>query len=191
MLLSAYTDSSIFMSLFKILTFLDQLSLEQRGYRMEALEREILNTVWENKPYRDIVSFQEQTVKNKAQKLWKYLSQLLNTRIGKGNVRQVLEQLNTDDILAVKSNSTAESLVCGRSVEIFQLQQWIEVQKSKLIFIDGMRGIGKTYIANKIAELLSPNLDYLVWISLTNPVPLIDILPIIIKRIGGEGNKDI
>jgi predicted GTPase len=129
-----------------------------------------------------------QTVKNKALLLWKYLSQLLNTKVNKQNMREVLAFQNFGGIFSPTSNSVAaadlHAHAGGRSIELFQLRQWIETDRHKSIFIYGMKGIGKSYIAQKIAELLAPNLDYLVWIPLERPTPLIDLLSIIIKRIG-------
>ncbi len=185
------------MQLVEILTFLDRLSLEQRGRKLEPIERDILAIAWDNKPYRDITGYQEQTVKNKASFLWEYLSQLLNTKVNKRNIREVLINLNVGGIFSSTSNLVAtterinapqggrEVLFHGRQVELFQLQQWIEVDRCKLVFIYGMRGIGKSYVAEKIANLLSANLDYLVWVPLEKPVPLMDLLSIVIRRVGG------
>jgi SpoVK/Ycf46/Vps4 family AAA+-type ATPase len=182
------------MELTEILTLLDRLSLEQRGRRLDLLEREILDVTWANKPYQNIPNHgnenrEDQTVRNKAGKLWKYLSQLLNTNVSKRNFREVLEQSNISDILSAGSNENSvtkeESLFCGRSAEIFQLQQWIEIQQNKLIFIYGMKGIGKSYIAQKVVKLLSSKLDYRVEIDLEKPIPLLDVLSIIINRLGG------
>jgi NB-ARC domain len=188
---------SIFMQLVEILTFLDRLSLEQRGRRLEAIERDILAIAWENRPYRDVVGYHEQTIKNKALLLWQYLSQLLNTKVNKRNLREILESRNFGGIFSPTSNLATtvdrvsapqggrEPLLQGRQVELFQLQQWIEVDRCKLVFIYGMKGIGKSYVAQQIAKILSANLDYLVWIPLEKPVPLMDLLSIAIRRIGG------
>jgi hypothetical protein len=178
----------------EILTFIDRLSIEQRGRRLEQIEQDILSIAWENKLYRDISGYQEQTVKNKALSLWKYLSQILNTKVNKRNMREVLASRNFGGIFSPTSDSVTtgdrEALSRGRSIELFQLRQWIEVDRHKLIFIYGMKGIGKSYVARKIAEILSANLDYLVWIPLEKPTPLIDVLSIIIRRIGaGRSSK--
>jgi hypothetical protein len=177
------------MQLVEILTLFDRLSLEQRGRRLEQIEKDILGIAWDDKPYRDINGYQEQTVKNKASLLWKYLSELLNTKVNRRNIREVLVNLNVGGILSPRSNlaTTVDrtALFHGRQVELFQLQQWIEVDRCKLVFIYGMKGIGKRHVAKKIAEILSVNLDYLVWIPLGKPVPLMDLLATIIRRIGG------
>lgn len=187
MLLFVYINLSIFMKFSEILTFLDRLSLEQRGRRFDSLEREILDITWGNKSYQNITTREYQTVKNKAGQLWKDLSQLLNINISKQNFRGVLEELNISDILSPKLNENTfakkASPFCGRSIEILKLQQWIELQQVKLIFIYGMKGIGKTWIAENIAKRLSDNLDYIVWIPLKRLTPLIDVLTIIVNRL--------
>jgi hypothetical protein len=115
------------MQLVEILTILDRLSLEQRGRRMEQIERDILGIAWEGKTYQDIDCYHEQTVKNKALLLWRYLSQLLNTKVNKRNVRKVLEDRNFESIFPAVSNlaNPNDSFFCGRSNELLQLQQWI------------------------------------------------------------------
>jgi SpoVK/Ycf46/Vps4 family AAA+-type ATPase len=177
------------MELAEILTFLDRLSLEQRGRRLSRIEREILDVSWENRTYQDIKSCQEQTAKNKARSLWADLSKLLNTKVNKANVREVLETLNVLGMGSRSSDPTnlhTEILGSnGRLKELLQLQQWIEVNRHKLIFIYGMKGIGKSYLAQEIVRILSANLDYLVYIPLEKPTQLINILSIIIRRIGG------
>jgi hypothetical protein len=182
------------MQLSEVLTLIDRLSLEQRGKRLDRIERAILDVSWENQTYQDINICQEQTAKNRARSLWVYLSKLLNTKVNKGNVREVLENLNVLGMGSRSSDPTSLSIDIsrsnGRSSELLQLQQWIEVDRHKLIFIHGMKGIGKSYIAEEIAKILSANLDYLVWIPLEKPTPLIDVLPAIIRRIGsGRSSK--
>lgn len=169
------------------LTLLDRLSIEQRGKRLEPLEREILSKAWSNGSYLEIEGFQEQTVKNKAVKLWKYLSQLLNTKVNKYNLRQVLAELDSVPPTApiVNVDRPRRSRFYGRLTELWQLQSWIESERRKLIFIHGMKGIGKTALVRKLAENLAPRLDRVVWISLEAAPSLIDVLAIIIKELDG------
>jgi GTPase SAR1 family protein len=172
------------MDLHQSLAILDRLSIEQRSKHLEPLEREILRIAWEKKSYHQTESYQEQTVKNRAVKLWKYLSELLRIKVNKHNLRQVLEGL-TSDQPSPQLDRTRRSKFYGRLTELWQLQQWIESEQSKLIFLHGMRGIGKTTLIRKLTENLPPNLDQVIWISLKTAPPLIEILPIIIKAVGG------
>jgi DNA-binding MarR family transcriptional regulator len=175
------------------LDLLDRLSIQQRGKRLEPLEREILGVAWENGSYLEIEGFQEQTVKNKAVKLWKYLSQLLHTKVNKYNLRQVLAELDSELSIApiVNIDRHRRSRFYGRLTELWQLQSWVESERRKLIFIHGMKGIGKTALVRKLAENLAPRLDRVVWISLEAAPSLIDVLAIIIKELDGGRNAKL
>lgn len=175
------------------LTLLDRLSIEQRGKRLEPLERRILSNVWENGCYWEIEDFQEQTVKNKAVKLWKYLSQLLNTKVNKSNLRQVLTELDSELLIApiVNIDRQRRARFYGRSTELWQLQSWIESEHRKLISIYGMKGIGKTALVRKLAENLAPRLDRVVWISLDAAPQLVEVLAIVVKKLDGGRNAKL
>jgi DNA-binding MarR family transcriptional regulator len=175
------------------LDLLDRLSIQQRGKRLEPLEREILGVAWENGSYLEIEGFQEQTVKNKAVKLWKYLSQLLHTKVNKYNLRQVLAELDSELPISpiVNIDRHRRSRFYGRLTELWQLQSWVESERRKLIFIHGMKGIGKTALVRKLAENLAPRLDRVVWISLEAAPSLIDVLAIIIKELDGGRNAKL
>jgi hypothetical protein len=170
---------------------LDRLSLQQRGKRLEPIEREILGIAWERGSYQQIKSFQEQTVKNKAVKLWKYLSELLSTKISKYNLRQVLEELDlalifpelSTEVVAIDRHR--RSRFYGRLTELWQLQSWIESEQRQSISIYGMKGIGKTALVRRLTHNLAPKLDRIVWISLADAPQLIDVLELIIKELGG------
>jgi hypothetical protein len=179
------------MQLSEALTILDRLSIQQSGRRLQSIEREILTISWENKPYRNVEQYQEQTVKNKALQLWQYLSELFNIKVKKSNVRQVLEDFSLHesslDIWSANSCNIprVRSNFYGRSSELRQLQYWIEVESSQSIFIYGAMGIGKTASAQKLADNLAARLDYIVWISLQKLPPLLDVLSSIIRQLGG------
>ena len=176
------------MNLNQSLDLFDRLSIQQRGRRLEPIEREILEVAWEKGSYQQVKSFQEQTVKNKAVKLWKYLSELLSTKVSKYNLRQVLEGLDLDPELTpelVDLDRPTRSRFYGRLPELWQLQSWLESEPRQSISIYGMKGIGKTALIRRLAHNLAPKLDRIVWISLTDAPPLIDVLELIIKELGG------
>ena len=61
---------------------------------------------------------------------------------------------------------------CGRSTELTQLAQWVEVDRCRLVAILGMGGIGKTALVTKLAQQVQPNFTVVVWRSLRNAPPL-------------------
>jgi NB-ARC domain len=179
------------MNFIQSLDFLDRLSIQQRGKRLEPLEREILGVAWKKESYQQIKNFQEQTVKNKAVKLWKYLTELLSMKVSKHNLRQVLEGLDLDRIFPELStpimdiDRVGRSRFYGRLPELWQLQSWIESEQRQSISIYGMKGIGKTALVQKLADNLAAKLDRVVWISVADAPQLIDVLEIIVKELGG------
>jgi GTPase SAR1 family protein len=72
----------------------------------------------------------------------------------------------------------------GRCYELWQLENWIEVERSKLIFLYGMGGIGKTSLALKLVDNLAPKFDRTIWISLLDAPSVAEILPEIVSKMG-------
>ena len=173
---------------------IDRLSIQQHGKRLTPIEREILGIAWEGGSYQQIESFQEQTVKNKAVKLWKDLSQLLDTKVNKYNLRQVLEELDVSSILPEQLTTPTidrrtRVRFHGRKTELWQLQRWIETDRHQVISIYGAKGIGKTTLVHQLVENLAPKLDRAIWISLAETPDLMDVLKIAIKEVGGRKAK--
>jgi hypothetical protein len=183
------------MELIEAITILDRLSIERCGRRLQPIEREIVTIAWDNKHYRDIEIYQEQTVKNKALQLWKALSQWLNIKVKKSNLRQIIEEFSFDRTSSTARMTSLREIpranFYGRSIELRQLEDWIEIESSRLIFIYGIKGIGKTSIAQKLADNLSTKMEYIVWISLQDAPPLLDVLSSIIKQLGGGKSANL
>ena len=64
----------------------------------------------------------------------------------------------------------------GRSTEINLLKGWVTLDRSRLIVLLGMGGIGKTTLAAKVAQEVQGEFDYLIWRSLRNAPPLETLL---------------
>ncbi len=64
----------------------------------------------------------------------------------------------------------------GREQELGQLRQWIVDDRSRLIVLYGMGGIGKTSLAVKAAQELEKEFDVLVWRSLKHTPSLSELL---------------
>lgn len=183
------------MELSEAINIFDRLLLEKRGKRLESSERSILMMAWENTPYKHLSGYEEQTVKNHATILWADLSRVLGIKINKRNIRGIIENLPLEQF-GVCAGSQITSLpnslgsgirnrCFGRLVELFQLQSAVESPECKSSLLYGMKGIGKTTIAHKFVENVSSKFDRIVSISLSNAPPLLDVLAILVKEIGG------
>jgi hypothetical protein len=74
---------------------------------------------------------------------------------------------------------------CGRTAELETLRQWILTDRSRFITLFGMGGIGKTWLAAKLAEQVQPHFQSLVWRHLEPiahpPLPFGDFLDDLIR----------
>ena len=64
----------------------------------------------------------------------------------------------------------------GREQELAQLRPWVVADRSRLIFLYGMAGIGKTTLAVKMAQELKQEFDVLIWRSLKHIPNLPDLI---------------
>jgi WD40 repeat protein len=71
----------------------------------------------------------------------------------------------------------------GRTTEINTIQKWIKKDQAQLITILGSGGIGKTSLATKIAQILSPKFEHLIWRSLREAPSIEQIISDSIKNI--------
>jgi DNA replication protein DnaC len=55
-----------------------------------------------------------------------------------------------------------------REEELATLTRWIEQDKSPLVFLYGMGGVGKTYLALKLAHTIADQYDFVIWRSLVH-----------------------
>ena len=164
--------------------------MEKRGRGLEPIEREILTISWNKQRYRSTENYQEQTVKNKASQLWKDLSQLLETKVRKQNIRQLLAELDIGSTLvdptAIDRDITSSKRFFGRVSELYILKSTIEAARNKVICLYGMQGIGKTSLVRQYIDRLFPQqFDRIVWLSLANLPKLSDILSTIVKELAG------
>lgn len=64
----------------------------------------------------------------------------------------------------------------GREKEIYQLKEWILKDDCRVLLIYGMEGIGKTFLAKKIACEIQLEFDAVIWRTLREAKPCQDLL---------------
>jgi NB-ARC domain len=190
--------SNINVELAQACILLDRISIEQRGRKLEPIEKEILTVAWENQPYQSIQTHQEQTVKNRAARLWQDLSQLLDTKVSKQNVRQILTTLDAESLLGTLPpaiETFGKPRFFGRTAELYQIQSTIDLGTHQFIWVYGMEGIGKTAIVRHFITQFSENLatkfERVVWISLDKTSSLTDILASVLQTLDSRAAKSL
>ncbi len=78
------------------------------------------------------------------------------------------------------------SVFFGRTGELAELEKWIVEDRCRVVAIFGMAGIGKTFLARKLAEEIKNEFDYIIWRSLLNAPPVTEILTDIIKLLSSQ-----
>jgi WD40 repeat protein len=138
--------------------------------------------------------------------LWQVLSRVCGEKVTKSNVQSVLRRQAQQAQLAValpnsqishqidqqidrvatdltKLNKTINwgeaidvSIFYGRAEELALLEQWLIVDRCRLVTLLGMGGIGKTSLSIKVAERIQEQFDYIIWHSLRNAPLILDLL---------------
>ncbi|MEL6853799.1 MAG: NB-ARC domain-containing protein [Cyanobacteria bacterium J06607_13] len=68
------------------------------------------------------------------------------------------------------------SVFYGREQTLATLEAWIERDRTRLVALCGIGGIGKTTLTAKLARHLAERFDYLIWRSLKNAPPVQETL---------------
>jgi Domain of Unknown Function (DUF928)/NB-ARC domain len=78
----------------------------------------------------------------------------------------------------------------GRANELTTLEQWILQEKCRLVALLGLSGIGKTFLAAKLAHQIQRQFDYVIWQNLNHSPPLTELLADLIQIFPGKQESD-
>ncbi len=184
------------MDLSQALRVANQAMLAQFDRGLRDVETAIVKGSWENQTYEKIAEvsgYSDSYLRRDiGPKLWKILSQALGEPVGKKNFQAALErrwqqqnregcelprngELDNSTVNPVRTAQRSDwgeiidvSFFYGRSSELAQMEQWIQIENSRLLAILGMGGVGKTALAAKVAQQIQGDFEVVIWRSLRN-----------------------
>lgn len=78
------------------------------------------------------------------------------------------------------------SVFFGRTAELATLQQWVVTDRCRLVVLLGMGGMGKTALSIKLAQQIQDEFEVLIWRSLRNTPPALELLTELIRLLSGQ-----
>jgi WD40 repeat protein len=84
--------------------------------------------------------------------------------------------------------ATSVSKFYGRTEKITTLNQWLLIERCRLVVILGMGGVGKSSLSVKLAKQIQDNFDYVIWRTLQNSPPINQFLASLIRFLS-EGQE--
>ena len=166
----------------------------------------VFRQCWSGLSYQEIADrsgYDYDYIKHTGAKLWKILSQLLNKKVTKSNIQSILRQywqeqqteLNTAFIESPTNSIKSDrdwgdaidvATFFGRELEIDRCKNWIVQERCRLLTILGMGGVGKTATVSKLAREIAGEFQYVIWRSLRNTPPFIELLTDLILFVSGQ-----
>jgi WD40 repeat protein len=173
---------------------------------LSKLQASVFRYAWEEQPYQEIakqLGYEVGYLKQTGSQLWQVLSRAFGEKVSKSNVQLVLKRKArelTDECVgnSVQSlkyddwgNAPDVSVFYGRSAELATLEQWIIRDRCRWVGLYGMGGIGKTCLAVKLAREIQSNFEYIIWRSLRNAPPILDLLADLIQFLSQQRETDL
>ncbi|PIG95486.1 hypothetical protein CSQ79_00255 [Gloeocapsopsis sp. IPPAS B-1203] len=175
---------------------------------LSKLQASVFRYAWEEQPYQEIakeLGYEVGYLKQTGSQLWQVLSRAFGEKVSKSNVQLVLKRKAREFVDSHSSqpkssiqnpqcdwgNSPDVSIFYGRNVELATLEQWIIGDRCRWIGLFGMGGIGKTCLAVKLAHEIHSHFDYIIWRSLRNAPPILDLLADLIQFLSQQHETDL
>ncbi|MEM9218233.1 MAG: NB-ARC domain-containing protein [Cyanobacteria bacterium P01_F01_bin.150] len=189
------------------LTLVETIVNAHAGRSLTPHEIEILIAAWNEETYDAVaerIYLSDGYVRTVAAELWKLLSDACQAKVTKTTVRRVLEQQaqinslpyppsSADTRAPAPQDTTApakhinwefaptHAYCYGRDRELALLNQWFIDDGIQLVALLGMGGIGKSTLAVELGHRLQDRFDVVVWRSLLNAPPLLELLQSMVR----------
>ncbi|MCC5641660.1 hypothetical protein LC607_01530 [Nostoc sp. CHAB 5824] len=145
--------------------------------RLTKVQEIVFRQSWAGQTYLDMAvesDYDPGHIKDIGSELWRSLSQALREKVTKNNLHGVLKrtaqgQKNTNASSTNYTNwgeAIDVSQFYGRTTELETLSQWIMRDRTRLVTLLGMGGMGKTALSVKLAQQLQVEFEYVIWRSL-------------------------
>ncbi|MBD2532019.1 hypothetical protein H6G97_21495 [Nostoc flagelliforme FACHB-838] len=144
--------------------------------RLTKVQEIVFRQSWAGQTYIDMAvesDYDPGHIKDVGCELWRSLSQALGEKVTKNNLHGVLKRT------AQRQNTNASSRnytnwgeaidvsqFYGRTTELETLSRWIVRDRTRVVTLLGMGGMGKTALSVKLAEQLQVEFEYVIWRSL-------------------------
>jgi hypothetical protein len=187
----------------EILKFADNLVFTKTGKHLDNVQEAILLGAWQGQKYPKIAEeahCSEGHARDVASELWKILSDVLGEAVNKSNFRSTLKRFQFSNVSSAIGNAfvgIGNINLCGdtlqslevpdissfydRTSELTTLQQWIINDRTRLVAILGISGIGKTNLALHLLPQIQHQFEYVIWRSLGTSPTLQTTLKSLIK----------
>lgn len=80
----------------------------------------------------------------------------------------------------------APPLFFGREAVLTTLTRWIGQEHCQIVSILGIGGVGKTWLASRLADAVAPHFTHVIWRSLRNAPPPAEIVPDLIRFVADQ-----
>jgi tetratricopeptide (TPR) repeat protein len=162
------------------INWIDRLLVLETGKHLNDLQIFMVRQVWMGRKYVEIAADYHCTeghIKDIAAALWQLLSQLLEERVTKTNLKSILQR----HVIPIASQSTliANYQFIGREVAIARLDELIH-QGQRTIVIQGEGGVGKTTLAQQY--LKTCGCDLILELSMAKETARITPAEIVIEE---------
>lgn len=186
--------------------------------RLSKLQVTVFRHAWEEQSYQAIAKnsgYEVGYVKQTGSQLWQLLSQAFGEKVTKSNVQLVLKRKAKGFSIAPSPDTafSSQSLVSnyqspittrtdwgdatdvsafyGRTEELAKLEQWICCDRCRVVGLFGMGGIGKTSLSVKLARQIQGEFEYVIWRSLRNAPPVLELLADLIQFLSNQRETDL
>ncbi len=144
--------------------------------RLTKVQEIVFRQSWAGQTYIDMAvesDYDPGHIKDVGCELWRSLSQALGEKVTKNNLHAVLKRTAQRQNTNASSRNYANwgeaidvSQFYGRTTELETLSQWIIRDRTRVVTLLGMGGMGKTALSVKLAEQLQVEFEYVIWRSL-------------------------